>query len=184
MQNGIICLFFRNEIPTSILNTSKCILVDHHIPSKNIKIENIIEIFDHRPVDSSIQFPTDCKLNIKEIGSCASLIAELILAEPNPEQYSDILQFLRGPIVVDTINFSEAADKARPLDIEVNNKIEDLLTIGANERNELYQNLIHARSDVSSLNALQLLWKDLKVIKNQDQSVTVAIPGYPILVEV
>lgn len=167
-----------------MLPAKKFILVDHHIPSKSINFDNIIEVIDHRFIDSTIRFPTDCKLNVKQVGSCASLVAELILLEPNFENYTDILKLLHGPIVLDTINFSEAADKVRPLDIEVNKKIEDLLKIGVNERNTLYQNLIKARSDVSTLNSLQLLSKDLKIITNKTKNVTVAIPGYPILVEV
>lgn len=177
-------LLFRDEIPHDSFQCKKFILVDHHVPSKSINHDDILEVIDHRPIDITTRFPDDCKLNIKQVGSCASLVAKLIFLESNPEAYIDILKLLHGPIVLDTINFTEAADKARPLDIEVNQKMEELLKIGAHERNALYQSLIHARSDVASLNSLQLLSKDLKVISNQSKGITVAIPGYPILVEV
>lgn len=177
-------LIFRDEIPQEIFPLKKFVLVDHHVPYKDVNIDNIIEIIDHRPLDNTIKFPNDCKLNIKQVGSCATLVAKLILSEKNPEHYKDVLKLLHGSIVLDTINFSKAADKVRPLDIKVNKKIEELLNISENDRNLLYQHLIRARSDVSTLDTLQLLSKDLKVITNQSKNVTVAIPGYPILVEV
>lgn len=167
-----------------MLSAKKCILVDHHVPSKGINFDNIIEVIDHRPIDITVRFPTECKRNVKEVGSCATLVAEMILLEPNFENYSDILELLHGPIVLDTINLSEVADKVRFLDIEMNMKIEELLKICVNERDALYENLIRARSDVSTLNSLQLLSKDLKVITSQNESLIVAIPGLPILVEV
>lgn len=130
-------------------------------------------------------FSNKCRTKIVEVGSCATLIAERILALDDTKlEFNDLLGFLHGPIVMDTINFSESAGKAKPLDVEVNGKIEKLLHLTADDRTRLYHNLLTAISDVSSLSAYQLLSKDLKVISNRDKSIYVAIPGYPLLVEV
>lgn len=169
-----------------LLNVSKFILVDHHIATSIAAIDRVIQIFDHRPLDAkNAQIRTECKLKIQEVGSCATLIADEIrtLGESFAEK-EDLIGFLRGPIVLDTINFSETADKARSLDIEINAEIEKSLNLNKEDRLKLFKDLVKARSDVSALSALQLLSKDLKVISNDDKSFVVAIPGFPILVEV
>lgn len=82
------------------------------------------------------------------------------------------------------MNFSKAADKSRPLDVAVNEQIESLLHLNEYSRNQLFNDLVSARSDVSQLDSLQILSKDLKVISNRAGTVTVAVPGFPISVEV
>lgn len=161
--------------------------MDHHVVTTPIiSTERIIQIFDHHPLDSkNVQFSTECLTNINEVGSCATLIADEIRHLENTlGNHHDLITFLRGPIVVDTINFLASADKARPLDIEINAEIEKLLNVGRDDRTKLYKELVNARSDVSSLSALQLLSKDLKIVSNTNKSFVVALPGFPILVEV
>lgn len=96
------------------------------------------------------------------------------------------MQLLYGTIVLDTVNFSKEADKARPLDIEIVDEIEKILKIDdpVPSRKRLFDDLVNARSDVNSLNSLQILSKDLKIIYNENNTRVVAIPGYPILVQV
>lgn len=161
-------------------------MVDHHIATSITASDRVIQIFDHRPLDATnAKIPTECRLKIQEVGSCATLIAdEIRTLEGSFAQQDDIIGFLRGPIVLDTINFSESADKTRPLDIEINAEIEKSLNLTEEDRLKLFKDLVKARSDVSALSALQLLSKDLKVISNSDKSFVVAIPGFPILVEV
>lgn len=151
-----------------------------------MKADKVIQIFDHRTLDvKNACNPSNCTVKIQDVGSCATLIANEIQAFGESfENYADVIGFLRGPIVLDTINFSESADKARPLDIQVNESIERALNLNEEERSELYNELVRARSDVSSLSALQLLSKDLKIISNDNETSKVAIPGFPILVEV
>lgn len=178
--------FYSDEIPSELLNASRFILVDHHVATSRVAADRVIEIFDHRPLDvKNAQIPNDCNIKIQEVGSCATLIAdEIRKLEDSFANHGDVISFLRGPIVLDTINFSVSADKARPLDIEINGEIERALNLNEEERLKLFNELVRARSDVSSLSALQLLSKDLKVISNNDKSNIVAIPGFPILVEV
>lgn len=176
-----------DEMPDYLLSMSRYVLVDHHIPTFPISNENIIQIIDHRPIDvNNIKFRSDaCKTRIQEVGSCATLIADDIFQMIQPhEKFNELFAFLRGPIVMDTVNFSAAAGKTKQLDIEINEKIEKLLNIFENDRFQLFNALSIAIADVSSLNAFQILSKDLKMVSNKMKSIFVAIPGFPLLVEV
>lgn len=157
-------------------------MVDHNNPGANITKENIEEIIDHHQVIEPL--PINTKSIISDVGSCATLIADIILNANQSDDIGDILQLLHGPIVLDTVNFSKEADKTRPLDVSINKQIENLLGLNENERKKLFDQLVKARSDVSSLDSLQILSKDLKIISNMAKTITVAIPGYPILVQV
>lgn len=176
--------YFSDEVPASLLDISKFILVDHHISTFN---KQTIKVIDHRPFYSGSNLPTDCQINIMEVGSCATLIADLVLKSVDADtqcdqDISEILKLLYAPIVLDTINFSKEADKAKPLDRLICNKLEMLLDIDESNRRLLFNELVKARADVSSLDSLQILSKDLKIISNFDGRRVVAIPGYPISV--
>lgn len=173
-------------MPDYLLSMSRFVLVDHHISTFPISNEKIIQIIDHRPVDvNNIKFPDECKTRILEVGSCATLVTEEIFKIKQPhEEFHDLLAFLRGPIVMDTVNFSAAAGIAKPLDIEMNQRIEKLLNVSEDDRFRLFSALLTAIADVSSLNAFQILSKDLKIVSNKSKSILVAIPGFPLLVEV
>lgn len=95
--------------------------------------------------------------------------------------HDELLALLYPVIVLDTVNFSENADRARPLDREVCARIEsgrpDLLS----QRQTVYDQLVQARSDVSALDALQLLHKDMKLVHRDGDCVNIALPGMPIV---
>lgn len=141
-------------------------------------------MIDHRPLDSRFNVPDSCAVTVDQVGSCATLITKIIKDLELLPQFVDILPLLHGPIVLDTVNFSPSADKTKPLDIEMNKEIEQLLNLNETDRLEIFNDLVIARNDVSSLTALELLSKDLKVIVSSDKSTAVAIPGFPILAEV
>lgn len=169
-----------------LLNVSKFILVDHHVPTPLVSNVQILAIFDHRPLDTkNSQILHDCKVKLNEVGSCATLIADEIRTLTHSfENQRELISFLRGPIVLDTVNFLESAEKAKPLDIEINGEIEKVLDVAEADRLNLFNELVKARSDVSSLSTMQLLSKDLKIISNKDKSYVVAFPGFPLLAEV
>lgn len=175
-----------NEISPELLNVSKFIFVDHHVPTPLAANGKILAIFDHRPRDTkSSEFSSNCKFKLNEVGSCATLIAdEIRLLNQSFENHRELIDFLRGPIVLDTVNFLESAGRAKPLDVEINGAIEATLGLSEADRLNLFNELIKARSNVSSLSAMQLLSKDLKINSNNDKSYVVAFPGFPILVEV
>lgn len=173
---------FSDEVPTASMNSSKFILVDHHVSPFN---KQTVKVIDHRPFYSGSNLPTDCQINISEVGSCATLIADLIFqsnVDTKCDEIKEILRMLYAPIVLDTVNFSKDADKARPLDRTICDKLEQMLDMNDVKRTSLFNDLVEARADVSSLNSQQILSKDLKIISNFDGKRVVAIPGYPISV--
>ena len=157
------------------------VLVDHHA-SPHYK--SVISVVDHRPFDSSSNLNSSCKQFLGDVGSCATLVMDLIRKDVNlddsKEEYSEVLKLLYGPIVLDTVNFNKDADKAKPLDFEIVETIEKYLNVEfpKEHRKKLFENLVKARSDVSTLNSLQILSKDLKIIhSSSDSNLRVAIPG-------
>lgn len=108
------------------------------------------------------------------------LIRKDVNLDDSKEEYSEVLKLLYGPIVLDTVNFNKDADKAKPLDFEIVETIEKYLNVEfpKEHRKKLFENLVKARSDVSTLNSLQILSKDLKIIhSSSDSNLRVAIPG-------
>lgn len=79
-------------------------------------------------------------------------------------------------IVFDTIAFKPSAAKAKELDFEIAAKLENYLNIKPDRENK-FEELWKAHNDVSNLSPKQLLYKDVKVLKD------VVIPGLPMLVE-
>lgn len=152
-----------------------------------VNSENVIEAIDHRPLDVNADFPNDCKVKLNEVGSCATLVADIIRSSSTPASlsiYCGLMQLLHGAIILDTLNFSISANKARPLDVEIAAEIEQLLSFHQSERKKLFKELMKARKNVGTFNALQLLSKDLKIVTNRKNSCVVSIPGFPILVQV
>ncbi|KAJ6635440.1 Exopolyphosphatase PRUNE1 [Pseudolycoriella hygida] len=177
LQENVIC---SDEVPTSVLDASKFILVDHHVSPFN---KQTIQVIDHRPFYSGSNLPTDCRLNIQEVGSCATLVADLIFKSNVDTKSDDLLETLKmlyAPIVLDTVNFSKDADKAKPLDKSISDKLESILDIDEESRVHLFNELVEARADVSSLDSLQILSKDMKIFSNFDGTRVIAIPGFPI----
>lgn len=169
--NNLLCI---NEIRLEG-NVQNFVLVDHHVTHLR---DNVIAVLDHRPFDTLSNLRSDCFTKIQEVGSCATLVCDVIKSDiSSANNYKETFQLLYGPIVLDTINFSKEADKVRPLDIEMVEYIENILEIEKSNRKAIYDELVAARADVSSLNSLQLLSKDLKIISSDDGRVRVAIPG-------
>lgn len=183
--DDIIC---RDEIELqNLVDEEKInlILVDHHLTPYGKKT---ISVIDHRPFDKNSNLNESCLKNIDLVGSCASLIADQIRKDVDlsvSSDFDEILKMLHVTTVLDTINFSKDADKARPLDVEVTEFIENHLKLEnpLNYRQKSFEDLVNARADVSTLNTLQILSKDLKIISNPKGTLKIALPGFPISVK-
>lgn len=171
------------ELPEEHSET-KFVLVDHHVSKFR---RNVIAVVDHRPLDGNSGLEGGTFKFIEQVGSCATLVAKLMeqvdLFKEVAEENADVLRLLYGAIVLDTVNFSAEADRARPLDHEMAALIERGLRVADSvaHRKQLFDELVAKRGDVSSLDSLQILSKDLKIVSKN--GITVAIPGYPILVQ-
>lgn len=178
-------LTFKDELTDDFLNKNQFLLVDHHVSPWSSRC---IAIYDHRPKDVTAVFPENCDVHLNLVGSCATLIAELFLhTKMSSEEEKDILNLLRSTIVLDTVNFSESAARATPKDVEICLALEDKLKkfdILPN-RKELFESLVKARADISSLTASQLLRKDLKILTSSkyNNNTKIALPGFPLPVQ-
>ena len=100
------------------------------------------------------------------VGSCATLIAELLLQMETPKNLDpDMLNLLRWTILLDTVNLSTEHKKATPKDIVMLEKLEEILDIGdpISDRKTIFETMSRAKSDTSSFTCYQLFRKDLKV---------------------
>lgn len=78
-QGALIdCLTFSDDLEKNFLEKCQFMLVDHHLSPW---ISKTVAIYDHRPKDdlSHDSIPKDCDVNIEQVGSCATLIAELFI---------------------------------------------------------------------------------------------------------
>ncbi|CAD7086679.1 unnamed protein product [Hermetia illucens] len=172
---------FQDDINESFITNNDVVLVDHHFSRYSP-----IAVFDHRPFDPNSTIPKECKMELELVGSCATLIANIILSDENYADYKDILRLLHAAIVLDTVNFSKEAQRAKEKDFNVCERIESLLGLSNvdNYRKTLFDELVEARADVSSFDSYQILLKDMKLISSKkNESIKVALPGFPKLVK-
>ena len=175
-------LTFRDQIDLKALKKNvetklELVLVDHHnLPDEDIYLmDSVVKIIDHRPQDERWPWPGR-EIHLESVGSCATLVARNLFDKHAEIIDSQISSLLRGPILVDTCNFSKEANRATPADVEI---VESLEKVGLLDldRDKAFNELVKAKSDISELTIDDLLIKDLKVI------VGIPIVGLPILVK-
>ncbi|MBR9680470.1 MAG: hypothetical protein GOU98_01440 [Candidatus Altiarchaeota archaeon] len=94
--------------------SERIVLVD--VSEKNkihheIKVENVVEIIDHRKAHGASEFP-NARVQIEEVGAAATLIAEKFY--PNKIGV-DLAALLYSAIVSNTINFKSSVTTARDI---------------------------------------------------------------------
>lgn len=166
-----------DEIAPSTLQHAHFILVDHHASHY---AGRTVQVIDHRPLDpiAAAALPANCSKRIEPVGSCCTLIADMILADraQHAHQFHDELLALLHPVVVlDTSNFIESAGTARPLDRDVCERIEHIENLKL--RQKLYNELQTARANLTGLSASELLQKDMKSADLADGTRLVALPS-------
>jgi len=89
-----------------------------------------------------------------------------------------------GTIVLDTFNFSAAAQRTTGKDLKVVQELEDAISASRPRPNnsEIFKALTQARADVSQLTPDQLLRKDSKLVRLPE--IVISIPAVPILSQV
>ncbi|XP_023161886.2 exopolyphosphatase PRUNE1 [Drosophila hydei] len=181
-------LVFRDDLPEKLNNPDiNVILVDHHV---NSWAANVGEILDHRPMEKHPlvdQLPAHCVLHIEpELGSCATLVGERYLAEQEPRS-AIVTQLLHATIVLDTINFSPTAKRFCARDLAMVEQLEqqqqqEPLDDGVRKRlrDQIFNELVAARADISKLTLFEVLRKDMKCLQTARHMVPMA--GLPMLV--
>ncbi|CAH1170212.1 unnamed protein product [Phaedon cochleariae] len=177
-------LVFRDQLNFEELQKTKKLttsLVDHHMLSANDKVlkDTVVQIIDHRPKDSSMSWNENhVEINIQQVGSCSTLIAEkmLSLREENHLFCREIAYLIYETIIYDTIALLPEHGRTKELDIKIAEKLEHEYNFEEG-RKVIYDKLWKAHNDVSNLTPQQMLRKDLKIIE------TIPVPGLPMLVE-
>ena len=118
---------------------------------------HVKKIVDHHK-DVGISYHADCERLIEPVGSCATLVAELLLAEDIVDEV--IAELLLAAILVDTFNLSPTANRATDKDRDVAQRLTSMITIS---NDELYRSVLGARCDNSTLSVRELIEKDFKV---------------------
>ncbi|XP_058821196.1 exopolyphosphatase PRUNE1 isoform X2 [Topomyia yanbarensis] len=171
------------DLPEVVSPRTKYVLVDHHQSKYRL---NVIGVIDHRPFDYCSLLNDNVFKYIELVGSCATLVTRMFqeskALDENKTDYLPLLNLLYGAIILDTVNFCKKADKARQLDKQMAEFIEHHLNMSdiARRRRVLFDTLVCKRCDISHLDTLQILSKDLKIVSRNGY--TVAIPGLPILI--
>ncbi|KAJ8978286.1 hypothetical protein NQ317_009626 [Molorchus minor] len=161
---------FVNLLKTSTVTVS---LVDHHVLSRNDRIleNNVIQIFDHRPVDPSSNWDSK-KISIKidSVGSCSTLIAAKILQASENILCKELAYMIYETMVYDTVGLLPENGRAKELDLKIADQLEK-------SRATVYEKVLKAHNDISHLTAKQILLKDLKIVDD------IPVPGLPMLLQ-
>ncbi|KAL2736603.1 exopolyphosphatase PRUNE1, partial [Vespula maculifrons] len=158
-------LTFRDQIDLNILtenreNKVEVVLVDHHVLANEDRtlVNSVVEIIDHRPQDAS--WPWHGKT--------------IHLEAPSTRGWQT--SYEASPILLDTCNFSEEANRATALDREIMETLERISSLGS-DRDQVYQGILAAKTDISELTPDDLILRDLKFESG------VPFIGFPILVK-
>ncbi|GAV06628.1 hypothetical protein RvY_16584 [Ramazzottius varieornatus] len=145
-------------------------LVDHQKPSGIFAScqDAVVEVIDHK-MDAGNQnnSPSDkAKVTVEVGGSCATLIAGLLLTDLSATSSLTHLtaQLLYQTIVFDTLNFSPAGRVATPKDLHVAEQLTAMFSSRLS-RQEIFQKLMAAKSDIADLSTELLLRKDMKIVE-------------------
>lgn len=172
-------LLFEDTLSSFLLDAKKgklnVILVDHNrlAPSQEAWKQYVDQIIDHH-VDEKIKYPRLIKSKklIDKVGSCASLLTEIIAHEAFISK--KIACLLLAPILLDTSNLSNLS-KMTLRDSEaalfLKNRAGDLYS------ENFYDELLKKRRDVTLLSPKSLLKKDLKIYQEGD--FTYGIASFP-----
>ncbi|XP_019871679.1 exopolyphosphatase PRUNE1 [Aethina tumida] len=175
-------LVFRDQIKFEDILARKNVtvsLVDHHILSKTDEIlhDSVIHVFDHRPVDPDMNWDSKkVMVKIEEVGSCASLISDIILKNDQQILCYELAYLLYATIVYDTVGLKPENGRMKELDLNIAKKLEDLFKFDK-DRDSTFAEVRQAHIDVSHLTVRQLLLRDLKIVCD------IPVPGLPMLVE-
>ncbi|KAG5892913.1 hypothetical protein JTB14_006228 [Gonioctena quinquepunctata] len=175
-------LVYRDELDLDKLcktNKVTTSLVDHHVLSNNERVleDTVVQIFDHRPRDLTATWSDkQVEINIRQVGSCSTLIAEKILSKNEAILFREIAYMIYETIIYDTVALLPENGRATELDLHIAKNLRDTFQFDEDTQ-LLYKKLWTAHIDVSHLTPRQMLDKDMKVVEN------VPVPGLPMLVD-
>lgn len=153
---GIADFLFVKDLPQYLGQGASLTLVDHNAlaPHQRIFSPYVVRIIDHH-MDEKEVYPNLQTKIIRKAGSCATLVAEVILAES--KMTKELAYLLLAPILLDTADLKDER-KTTDQDQAMVKKLETYL-----DRKFPYISLLEKRLDVTGLTPLELLQKDFKI---------------------
>ncbi|VDL62674.1 unnamed protein product [Hymenolepis diminuta] len=151
------------------------ILVDHLQTEQSNSFKNypVVEIIDHRPLPKDYKQPNTCAFfNVHIVGSCTTLITELLFEHLDPSKIpKNLCHLLYGAILLDNDGFSAFAievNKATKRDQLACKKLLEhagqALLNQDGTQNDVYEALKKAKCDISGLSLQQLFQRDCKKV--------------------
>lgn len=147
------------DVQRSSSSVSGVVLVDHNCPtlSQSFLRPHIVGIVDHHR-DEQLALDVVPRM-IETCGSAATLVEHYFhscaVAVPQPE-------VLLAPIVVDTMNFDPAFGRTTPKDLASRDRLMAQCQWSSKDVQGLYDKLLAAKNDISSLTIPETLRRDYK----------------------
>ncbi|XP_062585819.1 uncharacterized protein LOC134247479 [Saccostrea cucullata] len=154
-------------------------LVDHNVlVGRDSSLEDsVVMVIDHRPLERK---PCDRVKIIQDlVGSCSSLVAGILLDNPEFTICPQVATLLLGTILVDTVNTSPEAGKTTPYDQEVLRRLTQI--VPDLDKDKLYSDIQDTKNDISALSTKEVLEKDLKCVTHGNH--TVVMSSIPVSLE-
>jgi exopolyphosphatase len=140
-------------------NNLRFILVDHNrltVAEERLR-DFIVEIIDHH--ENEKQHPRNARIDIRPVGSTATLVAERLLNLKHVRNFKDINRLLLGTILLDTVNLSPEVGKTTDTDRKI---VKRLLTLSGLDQQTLFDTLKEIKFSDTKLNCYDLLRMDYK----------------------
>lgn len=173
-------LLFRDQLDLRGLQAGpglRLMLVDHNmLPDADSDLEGaVVEVIDHHKLERV----TSCPIVVEPVGSCATLVADRVL-QGAPQLLDTVVgTLLYSTILVDCVDMSPEAGKVTPKDSEVLLKLESTIRT-LPPRSALFKELQAAKFDISGLDSLQMLMKDLKSVSGPDLNLGISVLYLPL----
>lgn len=153
-------LVFSDDVDLGALlaRGAELVLVDHNNVDHGLAAANqrVTAIIDHHHDEG--RFPEAKPRLIAKVGSTATLIAEIVLAEKGEIDTSAALLLL-GAILMDTVNLSDKVGRSTARDREMADRL--LLVTGVG-RQTFFAELLQSQYDLGGLSSAELLKRDFK----------------------
>jgi len=162
-------LFFRPDDLENIksqVEKLEMVLVDHNNVVAEIEHlkDSIVRVIDHHRMVEPCLLPSDCDKIMKLVGSCSSLVAKF--CSENVKKSDELCRLLAMAILIDTANFSPNQtidDIDREQYSELTNQLQDW------DKDSVYKKVVDARFDIQGLSIRELLLKDAKTLRCQNE---------------
>lgn len=151
------------DLPDFMKKVNRLALVDHNklsAPFESYK-DKVSIILDHHK-DEGLYLQAHPRI-IEPVGSCATLVGEILTREYPDLINEQLATLLGGTILLDTINLNPQAGRVTPRDIKT---AKDLLEYCPLDRGPFFKGLQEAKFNTSGLNSHDLLRKDYKSLKS------------------